>query len=103
MRTRARNHAFNLERLRHELGDVSMPILSWYRHPAYNRAIGGASQSRHMSADATDFSRETVNRIGRGRFFSAANKVFAKGGVGDYPSGSAHVDSRGWYARWTSF
>ena len=103
LRTKARNHAFNLERFRQELGGVSLPVMSWYRHPAYNRKIGGASKSQHMSAVATDFSRQTVDRIGRQKFFEVANRVFKNGGVGDYPSGSAHVDSRGYFARWTSF
>lgn len=103
MRHRARNHAFNLERFRHAMGDRPLPVLSWYRHPAYNRRIGGASQSRHMKGDATDFSRQTVNGLGRNRWFAIADVIFANGGVGDYPVGSAHLDSRGYRSRWRSF
>jgi Peptidase M15 len=99
----AQRHAFDLEQLRHAVGDVPLPVLSWYRSPAYNRQVGGAPRSRHMSADATDFSAQTVNAVGRARFLAAADRVFADGGVGDYPTGSVHVDSRGWRARWRSF
>lgn len=99
----ARQHAFRLEKFRHACGDKSLNVLSWYRTPAYNRTIGGASKSQHMTARATDFSRETVDRIGRKRFFSVAEAIFSNGGVGDYPSGSAHLDSRGFRARWRSY
>lgn len=99
----ARNHAFNLEKLRHALGDRPLPILSWYRTPAYNRQIGGARFSQHMTARATDFDRAYVERVGRAKFFAAANRIWASGGVGSYPSGSAHVDSRGVFARWSSY
>jgi hypothetical protein len=101
--TRARNHAFNLEQLRHELGDKPIPILSWYRPDWYNRQIGGASQSKHIEAIATDMTREWVARVGRDNFNRAADKVFRDGGVGRYPAGSVHVDTRGFRARWTTF
>lgn len=103
LKYRARQHCWQLERFRHGVGDKSMPILSAYRTPAYNRAIGGATLSRHMSGDATDFSLATVNAIGRDRFFNVADVVFAQDGVGRYPSGSAHLDNRGTWARWSSF
>lgn len=96
----AQHHAFRLERFRHECGDVSLSVLSWFRTLAWNRAQGGASESRHLKADATDFDVATVQRIGTARFDAAAEKVFANGGFGRYPSGSRHVDSRGSRARW---
>lgn len=100
----AQNHAFNLEQLRHELGDNPIPHpLSWYRPDWYNHQIGGAVGSQHIQATATDFTREWVESIGRTRFDRAADKVFRNGGFGRYPSGSVHVDSRGFRARWTSF
>jgi hypothetical protein len=103
LRPGARNHAFNLEKLRHALGGVRMPVLSWYRTPAYNRKIGGATRSQHMTARATDFSKAWVDDIGHARVFNTANIIFSNGGVGEYPGGSAHFDSRGWRARWTSW
>jgi hypothetical protein len=103
LRRAAQRHAFHLERFRHAIGGKALPVLSWYRTPSYNRAIGGASASKHMEAIATDFSRELIDSIGRSLFFRTADLVFANGGVGTYPSGSGHLDSRGYRARWTSF
>lgn len=103
VKTRARNHAFDLERFRHELGDQPVQIISWYRSPAHNRAVHGAADSRHLYGDATDHSKEWVDRVGRARVMNAANRVFAKGGVGVYPGGSIHLDSRGWKARWSDW
>jgi GH25 family lysozyme M1 (1,4-beta-N-acetylmuramidase) len=99
----AQRQAFYLEILRHELGDKALAILSWYRTPAWNKAVGGASQSRHMQADATDFDVAFVDSFGPGRFDSVADRVYKNGGFGTYPSGSRHVDSRGSKARWSSF
>lgn len=103
MRAAARNHAFDLERFRHEIGDRPIVPISWYRTRAYNAEIGGARFSQHLTGRATDYDRATVERVGRARWFRAAEKVFAKGGVGDYPAGSAHLDSRGFRARWRSY
>ncbi len=103
LRVNCQRHAFNLERFRKEVGSISLPILSGYRHRAYNDRIGGARSSQHIRATATDFSVQTVNKVGRRRFFAAAEKVFHNGGVGQYPAGSSHLDSRGYRARWSSF
>ena len=117
MRRAVIRHARNLERLRtrinaerkaHGLPPTGITILSWIRSPAKNRSVGGASKSRHMSGDATDIAREEVNRLcpwpnGRRDFDRIANQVFAKGGFGTYPGGNRHVDSRGFFARWTSW
>lgn len=103
LRDNAQRQAFNLEILRHELGDQPVAILSWYRTPAWNAQVGGASQSRHMQADATDFDVGFVDSFGSGVFDRAADKVYARGGFGTYPSGSRHTDSRGSRARWSSF
>ncbi len=98
-----RDHAFQLERLRHELGDQPIPILSWYRHPSYNQSIGGASKSKHMGAIATDIARGWVNAVGRQRALAACERVFRDGGFGAYSGGSIHVDSRPGRARWTTW
>lgn len=103
LRKKAIRHAWNLERFRHAVGDKPLSFLSWYRSPEHNREVEGASQSKHMEALATDLTTQTINRIGRWQVMAAANEVFATGGVGDYPSGAVHVDSRGWRARWTSY
>lgn len=103
LRHKAQHHAFNLERLRHRLGGKPLRILSWYRTPSYNAQIGGASESRHMFADATDFDVSFVNSFGPGVFDREADRVFSNGGFGQYPGGSRHTDSRGYRARWSSF
>lgn len=103
LRKNAQRQAFNLEIVRHKLGDRSLSGISYYRTPSYNSQIGGASNSRHTYADATDFSVETVNKFGRGKFLAVAEKVYGNGGVGSYPSGSIHLDSRGYRARWNSW
>ena len=100
LRTNAQRHAFNLERLRHELGDTPLPVLSWYRTPAHNAAVGGASHSRHMQADASDFTTQLVDSLGRARFDAACQRIWSNGGFGRYPAGSRHSDSRGSRARW---
>ena len=100
LRPNAQRQAFNLERLRHELGDKPLAILSWFRTPAHNAAVDGASQSRHMQADATDFTTQTVNDFGASKFDAACEKIYSNGGFGRYPSGSRHTDSRGSRARW---
>lgn len=101
--TGCQSQAFMLEKCRHELGDVSLPALSWFRPADYNALIGGATNSRHIQADATDFDVGTVNRIGQSRFDAVFDKVYANDGFGQYPSGSRHGDNRGYKARWTSF
>lgn len=103
LRKGCQNQAFQLEQVRRELGDPSMPVLSWFRPADYNRAIGGATNSRHIQADATDFDVATVNRIGRDRFDAAFEKFYRNDGYGQYPSGSRHGDVRGYRARWTSY
>lgn len=94
-----------LEPLRSQFGPCH--VLSGYRHYHYNRAIGGASDSRHdwdkhPTACATDlvFARGTPAQWG-----AAAARLRAKhggwGGIGIYPrSGFVHVDSRDYKADW---
>jgi uncharacterized protein YcbK (DUF882 family) len=45
--------AINLQALRDEIGKP-IRINSGYRSPAHNRAVGGASRSRHVIGDAAD-------------------------------------------------
>lgn len=96
MRPRAQAHAFRLEQLRHANGDRPFPITSWYRTPAHNAAVGGASASKHMKAIATDHPAGSFQD-------SDADRIFANHGFGQYPSGARHVDSRAGRARWTSY
>lgn len=87
-----------LEDIRHMYGGRPMSINSWYRPPAINAAVGGASQSRHLVGDAVDF-----NVSGYSPF-----DVYAKlngwwGSKGGLASSSVftHIDTRGYHARWS--
>lgn len=104
LRPAARNHAFRLERLRHELGDKPLPILSWYRSPAHNAAVGGARHSKHMAAIAVDLDDGWVDANGgQARLTELARDLGFKG-VGVYPGGNMHFDSRhGLFTTWSSW
>lgn len=111
LRRNAIRHAWNLERFRHALGDVPMSIDGPYRTAAYNREIGGASLSRHIQADASDFFANQIDRWirhskkinSKADVLRIANRIFAKGGVGNENSGTLHVDSRGYRARFVTW
>lgn len=106
LRRNAIRHAWNLERFRHRVG-APIGLLSWYRSPEHNKRVGGASQSKHMEALATDLRmplrRSDGTAVPRRDVMAAADAVWPDGGVGDYPSGAVHVDSRAGRARWSSF
>ena len=90
----------NLQVLREELGRP-IRVISGYRSPKYNRRIGGARRSQHMTAKAADIRvsgmspkevRTVILRlIKEGRMMS--------GGVGLYTT-FTHYDVRGRNARW---
>ena len=103
LRVNAQKQAFKCERLRHRLGVRPIGALSYYRSPAHNAAVGGASQSRHMMADACDWDISTINRFGRDRFLAAVEKIWANNGIGIYPGGNIHTDARPYRARWSSW
>lgn len=87
-----------MQGVRRLFNGASITIHSWYRDPSTNRRVGGASQSRHMSGDAVDFSVEGMSLV------DVYNKLDPwwniKGGLarGD---GFVHIDCRGYRARWT--
>lgn len=103
LRKNAQRQAFKCEQLRHKLGDKPIGALSYYRSPAHNAAVGGASQSRHMQADACDWTVATINQFGRARFMDAVYRIWDNNGIGVYPGGNIHTDARPYRARWSSW
>jgi hypothetical protein len=103
LRENAQRQAFKCEQLRHRLGDKPLGALSYYRSPAHNAAVGGASQSRHMQADACDWDISTINRFGRDKFLAACEAIWKNNGIGVYPGGNIHTDARPYRARWNSW
>lgn len=90
-----------LDKLREEMG-APIRLLSTYRNPGYNRAVGGELQSFHMQFKAIDFACDK----GTPEQWADALKLMRKkgafsGGIGVYPrSGFVHVDTRGYIADW---
>lgn len=81
-----------LERIRARLGKP-MSVNSWYRDPAYNRAVGGAARSIHLTGGAADVQVAGVSPR------DVAQAVYededaARTGVGVYRS-FTHIDIRG--------
>lgn len=124
----------NLDRLEHLLAALRSDgitdaetffVMSGYRTPFHNTAIGSAKLSRHMYGDATDIYidvsprdgvMDDINRDGAldkedaNFFYDYAEQLFARsdvsaGGLGSYDSNAVHgpfvhVDGRGRKARW---
>ncbi len=77
-----------LQALRDALGKPLI-VLSAYRSPAHNKAVGGATASKHMLGEAFDISMTNHDPVA---FEAAARKVGFLG-FGFYPrSGFIHID-----------
>lgn len=92
--------AENLQVLRDYLGE-SVHINSSYRHPAYNKMIGGKPKSQHLTASAADITTKskTPKQLAAVIEKLIAEKKMKQGGLGVYP-GFVHYDIRGTKARW---
>jgi len=77
-----------LQTLRNRLGKP-MIVLSGYRSPAHNRAVGGAPHSKHMLGTAFDIAMSNHDPVA----FEAAARAVGFLGFGFYPrSGFMHID-----------
>ena len=77
-------------------------ILSSYRSPAYNKAVGGAALSQHLEFNALDivFDGVSPQRV-YDRLIEWRKSGKFIGGIGLYPSsGFVHIDTRGRNATW---
>jgi uncharacterized protein YcbK (DUF882 family) len=93
----------NLQVLRDACGK-SIKIMSGYRSPERNKAVGGASMSQHMFANAADI--QIVGMTPQ-QMYDLVEKLIKEGkmkqgGLGLYPreNGWIHYDTRGTKARW---
>jgi uncharacterized protein YcbK (DUF882 family) len=81
-----------LERIR-SISGKPLTVVSGYRCPVHNRAVGGAINSRHLHGDAAD--------IPRGRATLAQARAAGAVGVGTSGEWATHVDVRpGGPAHW---
>ena len=85
--------------------DEPMDLNSVYRHPQYNKDIGGGSQSQHLLCKAADidcdelsFNPKQLARIIKGLISLG---LIPEGGIGIYTSDNfVHYDIRKQKARW---
>ncbi len=93
--------AKNLQVLRDEV-KKPIKITSGYRNTEFNKKIGGASQSRHITGEAADLKIEgyTPKQVAAIIEKLIAAGKMKQGGLGIY-STWIHYDVRGTAARWT--
>jgi uncharacterized protein YcbK (DUF882 family) len=87
-----------MEEIRKMYGDKPLRINSWYRDPATNAAVGGASMSRHLSGDAVDF---VVPGVRCSDVYARLNGWWGSRGGLASSSVFTHIDVRGYRARWS--
>ncbi len=98
----------NLQVLREHLGKP-IKIISGYRSPERNKAVGGATKSQHMEGNAVDIK---VDGMTGHQIADVVEKLIKEGkmkqgGVGRYGDKDkvtdiswCHYDTRGFAARW---
>ena len=86
-----------LQELRTRLGKP-IHVNSGYRSPEHNKAVGGASASKHMEGIAFDCRMAGHDP----QVFMATARAVGFRGIGEYPIlGFCHIDARGRAASWT--
>jgi hypothetical protein len=95
-----------------ELDRDALKITSGHRSPQHNKAVGGASKSRHIKGEALDLWIGDINKDG---VYTKEDKQIVldlcdkkiignEGGIGLYPGTQVvHIDVRGRRARWNSY
>jgi hypothetical protein len=87
-----------MEEIRKIFGNRSIRVNSWYRDPATNARVGGASRSRHLVGDAVDF---VIPGYHPYDVFAELNGWWgSKGGLAS-ATVFTHIDARGYRARWS--
>ena len=81
------------EHIREALGNKPLRILSAYRTPEHNKAIGGVSSSQHVQGRALDLSRGSEDAADFHVRVNDCVSMGRLGGIGYYPWG-VHVDIR---------
>lgn len=85
------------EYIREAIGGLPLQIVSGFRTPESNEAVGGAKNSYHMLGRALDISFAQGKRED---MIAAAERFFGEsGGIGIYPT-FLHIDDRRAKARW---
>jgi zinc D-Ala-D-Ala carboxypeptidase len=94
-----------LDRLRGMMGHPLI-VSSGYRSPGHNKAVGGATQSKHMEGTAFDILMLNVDP----HKFEAAAKKVGFNGIGIYPPQKSagaknfiHIDTRSAPKRWAEW
>lgn len=94
--TRAVELAQTFEVLRRVCGDRPIAVISGYRSPAHNKAVGGASASQHMQGRALDL--QCPDHLTLDQFEALAKSIAAHTklrGLGRYAGkNSLHIDVR---------
>jgi uncharacterized protein YcbK (DUF882 family) len=89
----------NLEVIREHFGNFAIKINSGYRTPDYNKSVGGAKKSQHLTASAADFRMNITPRIVQDAVEQLQKDGKIKeGGLGRYPT-FTHYDI-GEYRNW---
>lgn len=80
-------------------GLPAVRISSGHRSPGQNAAAGGASGSQHLHGNALDLDTKNLSDEDKAKVLAAAIANGARG-IGIYPSGNIHIDTREAPAFW---
>ena len=87
-----------MQEIRSQCGGRAITVNSWYRDPATNRRVGGASRSTHIQGHAVDF---VVSGIPSFKVNQMLEKWWGSRGGLASASSFTHIDCRNYRARWS--